>query len=112
MAIAITVTQEHNLGDVLMVRGTFVFSGTYPTGGEVLTGFAGLVKSTLKALDMLIHGKGGFVYTYDEAANKVQVFVNTAGGANAPLGEHTAAGYVGGVSGDVVSYVAYFKKFL
>lgn len=112
MAVAITVTKEHDLGDILMVRGVFVFSGTYPTGGESLAALTLLVKSTLKAIDMFVHGKAGFVYTYDEAANKVQVFTNTAGGVNAALGEHTAAAYVGGVSGDVVTFVGLFKKML
>jgi hypothetical protein len=50
------------------------------------------------------------VYSYDLANKKFMVFCNTAGGVDNPLGQHSAAAYAAGVTGDVINYIAIFAK--
>lgn len=112
MAVAITVTKEHDLGSGLfLVRGTLVFSGTYPTGGEAFS-LVGTVHSLGTPLFFLAVGKAGFVYEYDKSANKVMVFTNSAGGVNAALTEHSAVAYVAGVTGDTIDFIALYTKLI
>lgn len=94
-------------------------SGTYPTGGDPFdfTGFLGFMGRLPTAV--LITGKAGFIYQWagnGSAANrtvanqKMLVFCNTAGGANAALGEHTNIAYVAGVTGDVIVAQVWFMS--
>lgn len=103
MAIAATVVKREKGGRQLNAVLTLVPSGTYPTGGDVID-FAPVVGFTSRQPDKVnIDGKAGFIYQYDLANKKMLVYCNTAGGANAALGEHTNAGYVAGVTGDTIS---------
>lgn len=93
------------------VFGTLTPTGSYATGGDVVD-FTQL-GSVYRAKDPLIveiTGKAGFVYQYDVVNKKVLVFCNTAGGANAALGEHTAIAYVAGVTGDLIRVRMAFAK--
>lgn len=119
MAVALTKKALLAGGPEARLYFTLVFSGTYPTGGETLN-FAALGPTGKAApLDVKITGIAGFVYTHqgpaagthDATNGRVQVYCNTAGASNAPLGEHTAATYAAGVSGDTVSGVAVFAQF-
>lgn len=100
MAVAITITEQIRTDLELVVRGTMVFSGNYAAGGEPIS-FSGLGiktnKLTPKKLDIYPVVPAGFVMQYDYTNAKCMFFTNTAGGANAPLGEHTAAAYVAGI---------------
>ncbi len=104
MAMTFTQTGPRRVGVVTMeVYGTLVASGSYATGGDTVD-FTQL-GSIYRAKDPLfvdIQGKAGFIYQYDITNKKVLVYTNTAGGANNPLGEHTAAAYVAGVTGDTI----------
>ncbi len=91
---------------------TITVSGNYATGGEIPS-------PTIQALNrfngraplfVIIQGKAGFVYSYDSATGKVLVYCNTAGGANAALGEHTAAAYAAGVAADVIRGMAVYAN--
>lgn len=85
------------------VYGSLVASGSYPAGGDVAD-FTQL-GSIIRAKDPLfvdIQGKSGWIYQYDYVNKKVLVYANTAGGANAPLGEHTAAAYTASVISDII----------
>jgi hypothetical protein len=112
MAAAVTITKQRDFGQGMFVFGTIVFSGNYPTGGEAMD-LTTLGAKTTKQPDFVdISGKAGFVYSYDFANKKVMVFCNTAGGANGALGEHTAAAYAAGVSGDTVNFMAVMPKLV
>lgn len=87
--------------------GRLVASGSYATGGDVVD-FALVAPTRKQPLTVRIMGKSGFIYSYDLANKKVQVWCNTAGAANTALGEHTAAALVAGVTGDVIEFEAYF----
>ena len=102
MAVAISLIKRNLAGRPKKASCTLTFSGTYPTGGEVVD-FAAILGIGSRQPDTIdINGKAGFIYSYDGANKKVMVFTNSAGGANAALTEHTNIGYVGGVSGDTV----------
>jgi hypothetical protein len=102
MALAATRLSRVKTGTT--IRGSFsiVASGNYATNGDALD-FAPLIGFTNRQpKSVRIAGKSGFEYEYDYVNKKMLVFCNTAGGANAPLGEHTAAAYVAGVTGDTI----------
>lgn len=83
-------------------------SGNYAIGGDALD-FKALAKTSPKQPKfVLIFGIGGFVYSYDLVNKKVFVYVNTAGGVNTALGEHTAIAYVAGVTGDTIYALVVF----
>lgn len=93
------------------VFGTLAASGNYAAGGDSVD-FTQL-GSILRARDPLfvdIQGISGFVYQYNRSTKKVLVYCNTAGAANAPLGEHTAAAYAAGVTGDTIRVRMIFAK--
>lgn len=91
---------------------TVVASGSYTTGGDVLDLTVIGVPSANVPKFVRIAGIAGFVYQYvvgaTAALGKMFVYCNTAGGANAAMGEHTAAGYVAGVSGDTITGLCYY----
>lgn len=116
MALAVTISNTDVAQDSFYVRGTIVASGSYATGGDTLS-FASLgIPASVAPRDVFIHGIAGFVYSFSRGstlANSLMlVHCNTAGGANAPLGEHTAASYAAGVSGDTITFLAIFDKLL
>lgn len=93
------------------VFGTIVASGNYVANGDPVD-FTQL-GSILRAKDPLfveIQGKNGFIYQYDITNKKVLVYVNTAGGANAALGEHTAAAYAAAIPTDTIRVRMIFPK--
>lgn len=108
MPIAITVTRQDKNDIYLIIVGTIALSGTYPTGGETVA-IAGLKTSKTTPLSFMATGKAGFQYQYDYANAKLMVRVNDAGGANAPMGEHTNATYAAGVSGDTITFEAQYR---
>lgn len=113
--ITATVDKQHNVGDVLLVRGTLAFTGNYINDGDSLaTVFAGKVNSTLKALQLFIMGTGGFLYEYDEPNNKVIVRQQTdpadAGGADIPLKQIPVAAYP--AASTPARFIGFFQKFL
>lgn len=112
MAVALTVTKEHAIDPgLILVRGTVVFSGSYPAGGEAFS-LAGSVHSLGTPLFVVVVGKAGFVYLYDHVNDKVMVWTNSAGGVNLSLTEHSAAAYVAGVTGDDINFIALYTKFV
>ncbi len=104
MAIAATVIGKDKRGGILTAYITLVFSGNYVNpGGEVLD-FNTLVGYTSRQpKGVQISGKAGFIYQYDGANKKVQVRINDAGGANAPMAEMANGAYAAGVTGDTVT---------
>lgn len=116
MAAAATINEVFDHGQVIEVVGTIAFTGNYTTGGDTLSLASAKVPSSEAPIDVDINGKAGFVYQFDKgttlANGKVLVFCNTAGAANAALGEHTAVALVAGVTGDTVRFRALFKKLV
>lgn len=104
MAMTFTQNGPRRQGlSVMEVYGTLVASGSYATGGDTVD-FTQL-GSVYRARDPLfvaIEGIAGFIYQYNPVTKKVLVYANTAGASNAPLGEHTAAAYAAGVTGDTI----------
>lgn len=103
--MAVTATKDVVLrgNNFILGLATLVFTGSYAALGDPLDfGAVFGMLTTKQPKRALIHGKAGFIYTYDLVNKKVMVFCNTAGGANLPLVEHTAIAYVAGVTGDVV----------
>lgn len=119
-AVAGAISDKWWDGKRIHVLGTITFSGSYPTGGELLNMVTSLSNSiqgggsgvwTVKQPNWVsITGKGGFEYMYDYSNQKVMVYTNTAGGANGNLGEHTAAAYAAGVTADIVKFYAIFPR--
>lgn len=109
--MALVATKIKSIGTKpIIVTASIVASGSYATGGDALD-FAPLAGLTTKQPDFVqVEGIAGFVYQYDGVAKKLLVYSNTAGGANAPLGEHTAATYAAGVSGDTIKALATWLK--
>lgn len=119
MAVAVSFEDVWSDGRRLYAVGTLAFSGNYAAGGDAVDikaanpntkGQRWMANSDPDVV--MIQGKAGFVYAYDKATKKVQVFVNTAGGVNTALGEHTAVAYVAGITGDVVRFLAIGKKLV
>jgi len=111
MSLAVTkLNKSANLGTIF---GTFsvVASSNYAAGGEVL-GLQALFGMRKAPLFVVVRGMAGFIYEYDYANDKLLVFTNSAGGANAALTEHTAAAYVAGITGDTIRGFVKFPKAL
>jgi len=109
--MALVVTKTNKFVEIKLIQGFFtvVASSNYAAGGEVL-GLKALFGTHKDPIHVVIRGKAGFVYEYDFVNDKMMVFVNVAGGANAALGEHTAAAYVAGILADVIKGYAVFPK--
>jgi hypothetical protein len=112
MAVAVATAFKpviQKLGTMTAVLFQVTVSGNYATGGDVLA-IDALYRygGTSRLLGAWFWGKNGFVYMWDQATKKFMVFCNTAGGANAALGEHTAAAYAAGVASDVIYGMALF----
>lgn len=83
-------------------------SGNYSTNGDALSLQTLAATSKKKPKFVKVWGNSGFVYQYDLAAEKLKVYLNTAGGVNAPLGEHTAVALVAGILADTIEGFAIF----
>lgn len=104
MPVALSNIKRGRSGRQFKLTVTITLSGTYPTGGDPLDFASYYPFGSAKQPDSVqVNGKAGFVYQYDLANKKLLVYTNTAGGANAALGEHTNATYVAGVSGDSIT---------
>lgn len=117
MAVVATITEQWTDGKRVHVIGALTFSSTYATGGDAFDFQSGptvsvgtAVKTSKQPSIVLIEGKAGFVFQYDYAAKKILAYSNTAGGANAALGEHTAAAYAAGITGDSVKFYAIYPR--
>lgn len=89
---------------VTMTYWLITLSGDYPAGGEPCD-FLAAVGPTVKGTQPIyvhVYGISGFVYQWLPTPKKLMVYCNTAGGADAPLGELTAGAYPAGVSSDVI----------
>jgi hypothetical protein len=108
MPLALSVVKRKSDGQGLSITGRLTASGTYPTGGDDLD-LSKVAGITNRRPDIvIIVGKAGFIYQYDHANKKMFVYVNTAGGANAALGEHTNIAYVAGITGDDIRFIAFW----
>jgi len=117
MAVVVTGVALWDDGKVLHGVASLVLSGTYPlppgepfdfkvgpfTRGAGKLGFDRIPYTQQQPLRVDVNGVSGFVYTYDSVAKTFRVWVNTAGGVNAPLGEHTNVAYVAGVLADIIT---------
>lgn len=112
MALAATVSDVWHDKQRLHIIGTIAASGSYVAGGDTLDFAVRGVQARVPPKYVEIHGQAGFIYRFLPGTGisngKVQVRCNTAGGANAPLDEHTAAAYAAGVTGDVIRFQAIF----
>jgi len=105
MPIAVTILKKGTDGRSRSILGTLALTGTYPTLGDPLD--FGPHDRLQKQPDLVrVFSKAGFVYQYDHENKKLLSYANTAGGANAPLGEHTNATYVAGILADVPRFEA------
>lgn len=100
MALAVGNVKKRQVAGMFAAAFEVTPSGNYVAGGEV-------VAPTLESLHPLgrspdfvkVEGKAGFVFQYDYTNKKLLTYCNTAGAANAALGEHTAVAYVAGITG-------------
>ena len=83
-------------------------SGNYSTGGDPLELSSLAITSKKQPTVVRINGIAGFVYPYDLANKKMKILCNTAGGANAALGEHTAAAVDAAVLADTIEGYAIY----
>lgn len=102
MAAVLTVLKRTKLGASLDALVQVTLSGSYPALGEPIDWDAAVGFTNRSPSFVVIVGNAGFVYQWDFANQKLRVRVNDAGGANAPMGEHTTAAYAGGVSADTI----------
>lgn len=116
MALALTVNEVFDHGQVIEAIGTIAASGSYVTGGDTLSFADSKIPSSEPPIDVRVEGESGFVYRWDKgtslANGKVKVFQATTSGTNLPLAEHTAVAYVAGVTGDTIKFRALFKKLV
>lgn len=111
MAATMTRRGYRGLGGVDVLHFTLAFTGSYVIGGEVQTNpFSNVDREKREPDFILASGRAGFVYQYEKSSKKWLVYCNTAGAANAALGEHTAAAYVAGITGDVINGVAVWAQ--
>lgn len=111
MPVALSSIKKVKENRSLQMLATVTLSGTYPTNGDPLD-LSSYNPLSIRQPDIVqIQGKAGFIYQYDAANKKIFVYTNTAGGANAALGEHTNATYAVGVSGDIITLIAIWLSY-
>ena len=105
MALAVAVTKRLKFNNGVMVIGAITASGSYTTGGEALalTTLSGLNRAPAK---VEIVGKAGYKYEWD-AANAKMLTRQCAAASN-PMAEISAAAYPAGVTGDTITFTAYY----
>lgn len=100
MALAVSGVKKRQIAGALIVAFEVTPSGNYATNGEVLAPTLESMHFQGKSPDFVtVYGKAGFVFQYDHVNKKLLTYTNTAGAANAALGEHTAVAYVAGITG-------------
>jgi hypothetical protein len=108
MAAAAVLVARRPVEHGFKVKFTVTPSGSYGTGGDTLD-LSGLnpAHDGQAPFEVRFRSVAGYVYAYVDGASdsvgKFQVFANTAGGSNLGLGEHTAAAYNAGVTGDTIT---------
>ncbi len=102
MALAASKIKAKGTGGIFLASFTLTPSGSYATGGDSIDFVTSLGYTNRQPDFVTVIGKAGFVYMYDYTAKKLLVFCNTAGGADAALGELSAGAYPVGVTGDVI----------
>lgn len=114
MAAAFTLVDSWDTRKKRHVIGTVVFSGSYTTGGDTLDLTGKGILASAAPIDGRIEGQAGFKYEWAPgtamANGKVLIRINDAGGANAPMAQHSAASIVAGVTGDTVKAQFVFNK--
>lgn len=110
MAVAATITEQIFLEPALiLVYGTFTFSGNYVNNGEVPT-YAGLKTAKSTPLTLLVQG-GGYIFEYDLSTGKLLVRQgDNPNAAAAPATQLAAAAYPAGLTGATVRFIGLFKK--
>jgi hypothetical protein len=108
--MALAVSNQKRQGG--LVKGQLTASGSYATGGDTFDTTVLLQPGIARVpFDVLFKSRDGYVYSFVPNANpalcKVKVLCNTAGGANAALGEHTAAAYNAAVIADEITFTAF-----
>lgn len=115
--MAMTITRINRFTDGRAVlAGVFrlTFSGSYTTGGEAcdlrsLIGWVAGLDPFEVNFDQ--NASGGWKLTYNQALRTVQVWIEQTIATNTPLGEHTAAAYGAGLTGDTgIIMIAKFSK--
>jgi hypothetical protein len=100
-----------------ILMGTLAISaspGTYPTGGFSLTNVFALEANktsnynTPMYLTVYSVSGSGYVYAYNRANNKLQIFTGAA--AQSPLAELSAGATPAGVSGDTIEFFVEFAR--
>lgn len=109
MAVVATITDHVNLGSRIMVEGTFTFSGSYVTGGEIPT-YPGLKTGKVTPTMIIAGALVGYLFSYDRATGKLLIFQDATPAAAAPLPQLSAAAYPGALTGSTTYFTAYFKK--
>lgn len=96
-----------------VVRGTVpVLAGTYDPGGfPVNWAIDDVVTTTASPFEVEVWSASGsgYVYVYNTATSKLQVFESGASGF--PLGELLQAAIPNGIVNDVIQFKAVFSKF-
>lgn len=115
MAMAIARVNRFTDGRATLT-GIFslTFSGSYTTGGEAcdLRPLIGWVTGRDPySVYFEQDGSGGYKLSYNHTNRTVQVFIEQTIATNTPLGEHTAAAYGAGITGDTtIRLIANFSK--
>jgi hypothetical protein len=116
MALAVTAVKNETADRIQIIKGTIVASGSYTGGGDTLdlTPLAPQIGIGRVPFLVVIQSAAGYQYTYVPgatlAAGKMQVWCNTAGGANLGLGEHTTAAYNAAVIADVIKVTVFISS--
>lgn len=85
--------------------GTITPSGSYVTGGDVLSFTDPNIKSSRIPEEVVIHGIAGFGYSYDPQTDQSDGLMLAHDGTT----ELAAAAYPAGVLADTISYHAIFR---
>lgn len=106
--MAANAAQARRVGGMpglVIETGTIVFSGNYVAGGETLSlpRPAGVQRGPTI---VMVDGISGYKYEYNPLNGKILVRQSAAAGA--AFAELAAAAYPAGVTGDTVTYMAFF----
>jgi hypothetical protein len=108
MALALSKVKRHGGLQGIMISGQITASGSYAASGDALD-FSTIAGITNRRPDfVLVTGIAGFIYAYDIANKKLWCYCNTAGGANTALGEVSAGAYPAGITGDTITFLAFW----
>lgn len=102
MAVVTVLNGRSKFSNGLDIFVGLTFSGSYPANGEPLD-FATLSQITNRQPSRveILANTAAVVFTYDKVLKTIRIWCNSAGGANGVLTEHTTAGYIASVTGDV-----------